>query len=534
MKILREQLFFQRLQKAKENKSPAWTMEQLDRVLEKLKKGKATDPVGLVNELFMIENIGDNLKESILMLMNIKKDQFNEPEFMELANITSFWKGKGPKNDIDSERGIFILNIVRMIKDRLIYNDVKDVVDISDSQVGGRQEYSIRNHLFVIYSIINSVINKETPAIDIHMYDLSKCFDGLWLEECCNNLYEAGITNDKSSCSQTPAGMTNRVTIERIVTQGGVTGPLCCAVQTDDIGKRSLETGRHLYMYKGTVGIPSLAMIDDIAKVSECGIDSVKDNAYINAKIEQDKQLFNCTKCHQMHVGKQSRLCPPLRAHTAEMDIVSEEKYVGDIVSNDGKHTKNTALRRSKGIGMCNEITSTLNSVCLGLHHFKFVFILREAMLVTVLLTNADTWLRLSKEDLRKLENIDLMLLRKLLKTPISTPKVALYLETGCVPLRYLIKGRRIMYLHHILTRQSNSLISKGFWAQVAKPGKGDWCQVVREDLDLLGLSTLTFEDIAGKSKNSLKDLVDEHVRSTAFRDLELSLIHILTLPTKA
>ena len=84
-----------------------------------------------------------------------------------------------------------------MIKDRLIYNDVKDVVDISDSQVGGRQEYSIRNHLFVIYSIINSVINKETPAIDIHMYDLSKCFDGLWLEECCNNLYEAGITNDK-------------------------------------------------------------------------------------------------------------------------------------------------------------------------------------------------------------------------------------------------------------------------------------------------------------------------------------------------
>ena len=120
LKIMREQLFFQRLQKAKENKSPAWTMEQLDRVLEKLKKGKATDPVGLVNELFMIENIGDNLKESILMLMNIMKDQFNEPEFMELANITSFWKGKGPKNDIDSERGIFILNIVRMNDQRQI------------------------------------------------------------------------------------------------------------------------------------------------------------------------------------------------------------------------------------------------------------------------------------------------------------------------------------------------------------------------------------------------------------------------------
>ena len=34
------------------------------------------------------------------------------------------------------------------------------------------------------------------------------------------------------------------------------------------------------------------------------------------------------------------------------MDIVSQEKYVGDIVSSDGKHTKNITLRRSKGIGI--------------------------------------------------------------------------------------------------------------------------------------------------------------------------------------
>ena len=88
------------------------------------------------------------------------------------------------------------------------------------------------------------------------------------------------------------------------------------------------------------------------------------------------------------------------------------------------------------------------------------------------------------------------------------------------------------MYLHHILTRQSNSLISKVFWAQVAKPGKGDWCQVVREDLDLLGMSRLTFEDIAGKSKNSLKDLVDEHVRSTAFRDLDAEKLKLKKVAT--
>ena len=89
-----------RLEECKNNKSPPWTMAQLERALAKLKRGKATDPAGLVNELFMIENIGSNLKESLLLLLNKIKDLHEEPDFMKLANITSFWKRKGPKDDI--------------------------------------------------------------------------------------------------------------------------------------------------------------------------------------------------------------------------------------------------------------------------------------------------------------------------------------------------------------------------------------------------------------------------------------------------
>ena len=418
-----------------------------------------------------------------------------------------------------------------MIKDRMIYNDVKDPVQMSDSQVGAREEYNVRDHLFVIYSVQNAVIHNESPPIDIHMYDLCKCFDSLWLEECCNNLYEAGIKDDKLAmiyegnqtnkvAVRTPGGLTERAIIERVVTQGGVTGPLCCSVQTDAIGKKSIESGKHLYMYKGAVGIPTLAMVDDLAKISECGSESVKDNAYINAKIEIDKLLFNGTKCHYMHTGKQSRMCPPLRAHTTEMEIVSEEKYVGDIVSSDGKHTKNISLRRSKGIGICNEIVAILNNMFLGPFHFEIALILRRAMLLSVILFNAETWRRLTKENIRKLESVDLLLLRKLLQTPISSPKASLYLETGCVPIRYLLKAKRIMYLHHIMTRNDDALIKKVLMVQI-KNTKGDWCQVVREDLDSIGLEDLSFDDIAIKSKEALKSLVTEKVTETAFAELE-------------
>ena len=164
LKTLREELFQQRLAISKQNVSPEWTMKDLDKVLSQLKKRKAADPTGLVNELFTIDNIGVDMKKSILLLMNKIKKNFQEPELMKLANITSFWKGKGRKDNLENERGIFILNILRMIKDKLIHNDIREILQMSDSQVGARKDFSIRNHLFIIYSCLNSANHNESPS----------------------------------------------------------------------------------------------------------------------------------------------------------------------------------------------------------------------------------------------------------------------------------------------------------------------------------------------------------------------------------
>ena len=134
-----------------------------------------------------------------------------------------------------------------MIKDKLIYNDIKETLDsnMSDSQVGARPKRGIRDHLFVLYSIIRSVKRKEGKPIDIEMIDIRKCFDSLWLEDCINKMYETGIQNDKLAliyegnsknqvAIKTPgAGLTNKFPIERVVMQGGVLGAPMCAVSID-------------------------------------------------------------------------------------------------------------------------------------------------------------------------------------------------------------------------------------------------------------------------------------------------------------
>ena len=63
-------------------------------------------------------------------------------------------------------------------------------------------------------------------------------------------------------------------------------------------------------------------------------------------------------------------------------------------------------------------------------------------------------------------------------------------------------------------------LIARVFWAQVDSPTAGDWCLVVREDLQQLGLDHLTYASIAEMSKDQLKNLLKKQVEETALEYL--------------
>ena len=84
---------------------------------------------------------------------------------------------------------------------------------------------------------------------------------------------------------------------------------------------------------------------------------------------------------------------------------------------------------------------------------------LREAMLINGMLTNLEVWHPVSSNQLKILEKIDVNFLRKTLKSHSKTPKVALYLETGLLPIEFVAMQRRLMYLHNILKKSENELI---------------------------------------------------------------------------
>ena len=122
------------------------------------------------------------------------------------------------------------------------------------------------------------MIQWKDTCIDIQVYDLQQAFDALWLEDCLNNLYDSlpeHSRDDKLAlvyqtnvnnrvAVNTAAGQTERISIPRIVQQGGGWGPMECSNSVDKIGKMCKERGIHQYVYKKMVRVLPLACVDDL------------------------------------------------------------------------------------------------------------------------------------------------------------------------------------------------------------------------------------------------------------------------------
>ena len=109
--------------------------------------------------------------------------------------------------------------------------------------------------------------------------------------------------------------------------------------------------------------------------------------------------------------------------------------------------------------------------------------------------------------------------MRSFLEAGKSTPKVMLYLEMGCLPIRYILIKRRITFLHEILHQDEKSLLRQFFSAQKSNPVRGDWCQTVEEDLKKLGINS-TFDQIFSMSEYSLRNLLNKQANMIALEDL--------------
>ena len=117
-------------------------MPELEKSLNRLKNNKSKDPHGMKNELFKEGYIGFDLKTAVLSIMNQMAENMTIPEFITFANITSINKSNSLRTDMENQRGIFGLSILKKVLDYILFEEYyKDIdVNMSESNIGGRKK----------------------------------------------------------------------------------------------------------------------------------------------------------------------------------------------------------------------------------------------------------------------------------------------------------------------------------------------------------------------------------------------------------
>ena len=225
-----------RVDAAKSNNSPEFSILELKQVIRELKTGKSMDPTGMVREIF--KKAGDGFLNSVLDMMNSIKTSKILPLEWSKTWITTIKKKKGSFKKLKNYRDIFLVLILSIIFEKLLKNRINKLLqqNISKFQNGGMKGKGVVDSLFILRAMVNHAkyLNKE---LLITFYDIEKYFDSLWLEDCINSLWDLGVKDDtlfliylmntKASVTiKTPMGDTYPLILSNLVKQGTVLGPL--------------------------------------------------------------------------------------------------------------------------------------------------------------------------------------------------------------------------------------------------------------------------------------------------------------------
>ena len=98
---------------------------------------------------------------------------------------------------LNNYRGIFLVPILSLIFEKLLKNRITPTLKqhMTSFQTGGVKGKGVIDNLFLLRGAIDHCRYLD-GELWLTFYDIEKCFDSLWLEDCINSLYENGVKDD--------------------------------------------------------------------------------------------------------------------------------------------------------------------------------------------------------------------------------------------------------------------------------------------------------------------------------------------------
>ena len=509
--------------------------EEYENVIKELKKRKAPDKDGWRYE--MVIYAGEDLRKSILKMINKLTERYTVPKEWRDMIIKSISKGKGDLRSMDSRRGLFLTNIISKIVEKLIKNRRKPTIDgnMTPFQCGGKKKRGIVDCLVVVNSWIAEMkAGKEDGYL--MFADLEKCFDKLWLRDCIKEICEAGMpipeafyilnmNRDITAIVDTPFGISEPFHAKEIVRQGTIWGPQLCSVSTDRINKMKEEVGTIVNgeEIKNPVFVDDMNGMGKVELIESMGrkmnvLEKTKKFSYNNARGKTEILPIK----YGSKKKKQETPLPVVTVKKGRVPVTESYKYVGDWYDQQGSNLFKIQKKMEKINHIVCEIKKYSSFDMVGDADVEVRMLLLEMISKPSLLFNTETWVGVGEKEEKELQKHQYKVVRKSFEQKQGTSYYGIIAETGIWPYKYVVVYKRLMLLHHIIHSSEDRVIRKLIINQKNIESE-TWYSGVREWLKELGMEKdeekiMEIEKSSWKkmAKDGLQQVIEKEVMGKA------------------
>ena len=503
----------ERFEKIKEAHEKAMNEPDLDAwELEKPLFKKVTEKIKLKNKTLynLFNKAGAEYKDAIFLFMAklIKTEKI--PKCFLNTSLTQIWKKKGSALDLNNMRFIHTRHWRSKLIEALVTEKMKDniVQATPNIQLGGMPGAASVEHLVVLKTWMKFKEEKKEGGI-LCTYDMSKFFDK---EPLCDVMYtlkeRAKIDNkcyrlwyilNENTCIsvKTSVGETKCAICRNTIGQGLEASALASSC---NIGCAIADTFENEYSTKiGDLILHTLIFQDDIAKLNDNIEDARKGCNKIDETLKQKLLSTNYDKSKYLIIGgnkARMEMIEKLKDDPIRMgDIIIEnakmEKYLGDLIHELGcaQSIKETIKERMRTlVSKVDEIIKTSESPWIGgLNNSETPFKLFEARVIPSLLHNSESWIGITKDHIKDLQDFQDSFIRRVLHLAPQTTKAIINWDIGMMPMKWRIAGKKLQFVRKIMMKEDDNITKKALHQEVITGIKGlaHECKELTDELEM-------------------------------------------------
>ena len=489
------------------NKVPS--KKEITEIIDKKKNKKST--TDFPNEF--LKRGGDSFVDCLYSV--IKEFWLNEdsPKEWNRGIISSIYKGKGDREKLQFQRGITVSSAISMICEEVINRRMTEIVTMTQAQGGGKKGSSTRDHVFILRgAMIHAMKNQKKMFVTF--YDVSKAYDRADVEDMLVTVWDRGmrgklwrlmksLNTELTAIIKTRHGLTREILRRAGGKQGGKNFGFLFAKMMDVLAEE-VEKDETIGVLFEEMRMALLEWVDDVVTFA---VGSEQQNltlACVDEFAVKHKLKWGKDKCNVMQVGSGEYSETKWSLGKLEIDSCMEYKYLGDLITKDGKNKRNIEERENKVMAATRKVIAICGDSVINRIEVKALTKLHETCILSTLLTNCETWV-LNKGERDRIQKIELWALKKLLNVPVTTPTPAIWFTTGNLLTPILIDKRQLLYLKTLLDRPNHDWTRQMLF--VLKKTDIGWASQINRKLEEYNLE-ISWEKISEDSFSCWKNRV--------------------------